>query len=91
LLAAGHDVIVYPEGTRSRDGRIGDFHRGAARLAALAGVPLVPAGITGTATLLPPGGRARRAPVAVRFGAPVAMRRGTPLPPPPPPPWVASP
>jgi 1-acyl-sn-glycerol-3-phosphate acyltransferase len=71
LLAAGHDVIVYPEGTRSRDGRIGDFHRGAARLAALAGVPLVPAGITGTRNLLPPGGssRPRRAPVAVRFGA----------------------
>jgi 1-acyl-sn-glycerol-3-phosphate acyltransferase len=73
LLAAGHDVIVYPEGTRSRDGRIGDFHRGAARLAALAGVPLVPAGITGTRTLLPPGGPARRAPVAVRFGAPLLL------------------
>jgi 1-acyl-sn-glycerol-3-phosphate acyltransferase len=27
LLAAGHDVIVFPEGTRSRDGQIGDFRR----------------------------------------------------------------
>ena len=73
LLAAGHDVIVYPEGTRSRDGDIGDFHRGAARLAAAAGAPLVPAGISGTRTLLPPGGppRPRRAAVTVRFGAPV--------------------
>jgi 1-acyl-sn-glycerol-3-phosphate acyltransferase len=76
LLAAGHDVIVYPEGTRSRDGGIGDFHRGAARLAALAGVPLVPAGITGTRTLLPPGGSACRAPVAVRFGAPIPALTG---------------
>jgi len=56
LLAAGHDVIVFPEGTRSRDGQIGDFRRGAARLAAAAGAPLVPAGISGTRALLPPAG-----------------------------------
>jgi 1-acyl-sn-glycerol-3-phosphate acyltransferase len=75
LLAAGHDVIVFPEGTRSRDGQTGDFHRGATRLAAAAGAPLVPAGISGTRTLLPPGGagRPRRAAVTVRFGAPVPM------------------
>jgi 1-acyl-sn-glycerol-3-phosphate acyltransferase len=76
LLAAGHDVIIFPEGTRSRDGRTGGFHRGAARLAATAGVPLVPAGLTGTGTLLPPGGsgrRPRRVAVIVRFGAPVSF------------------
>jgi len=74
LLAAGHDVIVFPEGTRSRDGRTGRFHRGAACLAAAAGVPLVPAGISGTGTLLPPDGagrRLRRGMVIVRIGAPV--------------------
>ena len=60
LLAAGRDVIVFPEGTRSRDGTIGEFHRGAARLAAAAGVPLLPAGISGTSALLPPGGSAAR-------------------------------
>jgi 1-acyl-sn-glycerol-3-phosphate acyltransferase len=76
LLAAGRDVIVYPEGTRSRDGQTGHFHRGAACLAAAAGVPLVPAGISGTAALLPPGRatrRPRRAAVIVRIGAPVII------------------
>jgi 1-acyl-sn-glycerol-3-phosphate acyltransferase len=76
LLVAGHDVIVYPEGTRSRDGQTGDFHRGAARLAAAAGVPLVPSGISGTGTLLPPDGttrRPRRAAVIVRIGVPVSI------------------
>jgi 1-acyl-sn-glycerol-3-phosphate acyltransferase len=76
LLAAGRDVIVFPEGTRSRDGRTGDFHRGAARLAAAAGVPLIPVGLSGTRTLLPPSGRhprLRRAAVTVRFGTPVSL------------------
>lgn len=45
-----------------------------ARLAAIAGVPVVPAGITGTRTLLPPGsGRPRRARVTVSFGIPIAV------------------
>lgn len=76
LLATGRDVIVFPEGSRSRDGRTAAFHRGAARLAAAAGVPLVPAGISGTGALLPPegsGGRPERTPVIVRFGGPVCV------------------
>jgi 1-acyl-sn-glycerol-3-phosphate acyltransferase len=77
LLAAGHDVIIFPEGSRSRDGRTGAFHRGAARLAMAAGVPLVPVAISETGTLLPPqdgtGRRPRRATVIVRIGAPVSV------------------
>ena len=76
LLAAGHDVVVYPEGTRSRDGRTGHFHQGAVRLAMAAGVPLVPAGISGTATLLPPDGsgrRPRRGVIMVRIGTPFSV------------------
>jgi 1-acyl-sn-glycerol-3-phosphate acyltransferase len=72
LLCAGHDVIVYPEGSRSRDGSIAAFHSGAGRLARAAGAPLVPVGIAGTRDVLPVHGRLRRAPVSVRIGAPVA-------------------
>jgi len=72
VLADGRDVIVFPEGTRSRDGRLGDFHTGAARLAASARVPLVPVGIHGTRDLLPVHGRPGRARVTVRIGEPTA-------------------
>jgi 1-acyl-sn-glycerol-3-phosphate acyltransferase len=71
LLAAGHDVIVYPEGSRSRDGSIARFHTGAAHLAGAARVPLVPVGIYGTRDLLPVHGRLHRARVSVHIGAPV--------------------
>lgn len=70
-LAHGRTVIVFPEGTRSRDGLVGPFRSGAARLADLAGVPLVPAGIVGTRDLLAVHGRLRRTRVRVRFGEPV--------------------
>jgi 1-acyl-sn-glycerol-3-phosphate acyltransferase len=70
MLGAGRDVIVYPEGTRTRDGSIGRFRTGAERLARQAGVPLVPVGIVGTRNLLPVHGRLRRGRIAVRVGAP---------------------
>lgn len=70
MLGAGRDVIVYPEGTRTRDGSVGRFHSGAERLARQAGAPLVPIGIVGTRDLLPVHGRLRRGRVAVRVGAP---------------------
>jgi membrane protein YqaA with SNARE-associated domain len=63
-------VVVYPEGTRG-GGEPGGFHTGAFRLAAAAGVPVVPVGIRGTADLLPKHGRLHRGPVAVRIGTPV--------------------
>ena len=71
LLRAGRTVVVFPEGTRSRDGSMGEFHRGAFRLAAAAGVPVVPVGIAGTRTLLPVAGSPKRSAVAVRIGRPL--------------------
>jgi 1-acyl-sn-glycerol-3-phosphate acyltransferase len=70
-LRAGRAVVVFPEGTRSRTGSVGEFHSGALRLAAEAGVPVVPVGIAGTRDVLPPHGRVRLRPVSVRVGEPL--------------------
>lgn len=73
LLRSGRAIVVFPEGTRSRTGELGEFRSGAARLAAAAGVPLVPVGITGTADLLPVHGRLRPAKTTVRIGSAVRV------------------
>ncbi|MFD5182925.1 1-acyl-sn-glycerol-3-phosphate acyltransferase [Streptomyces sp. NPDC058372] len=75
-LRAGRAVVLFPEGTRGSDGRLGTFHRGALLLAREAGVPVVPAGIAGTGRLLPKHGRLRPALVRVRVGAPLAPSAG---------------
>lgn len=71
LLEQGRIVVVYPEGTRSRDGRVGRFHSGAARIAGEAGVPIMPVSLLGTRGVLPVHGRLRRGRVLVRFHPPV--------------------
>lgn len=70
-LKAGRTVVLYPEGTRSTDGRIGEFRSGALRLARDCGVPIVPVAITGTADVLPKDGRYSPAPMRVDIGAPL--------------------
>lgn len=75
-LSDGWNVLLFPEGTRSRSGAFGPFKRGAARLLlsqTVSGreVRALPVGIRGAHESLPPGSRhpARRA-VLVRFGTP---------------------
>ncbi|MEM6109883.1 lysophospholipid acyltransferase family protein [Mycobacterium sp. 050272] len=70
-LKAGRTVVIYPEGTRSTDGTIGEFRSGAIRLARDCGVPIVPIAITGTADVLPKDGRYSPAPMHVQVGAPL--------------------
>ncbi len=55
LLQAGAAVMIFPEGERSRDGRVGRFKPGAFRLAVSLGVPVLPVTITGAHACWPPG------------------------------------
>ncbi|WP_436537358.1 lysophospholipid acyltransferase family protein [Actinoplanes sp. HUAS TT8] len=75
ILRAGGLVAVFPEGTRSPDGRLYRGRTGAVRLAAQAGVPVVPVGITGTDHIRPAGHRfPRPRPITLTFGLPIPVK-----------------
>jgi 1-acyl-sn-glycerol-3-phosphate acyltransferase len=72
LLAQGKALGIYPEGTRSPDGRLHKFRTGVARLALRTGAPVVPVGLVGTDRVLIPGDpRWYRRPVQVHYGPPL--------------------
>jgi len=72
LLGEGHALGIYPEGTRSPDGRLYKFKTGVARLALRSGAPVVPVGLIGTRDVQPPGGkRWHVSPVTVAYGTPL--------------------
>ncbi len=71
-LAAGDAVVMFPEGTRTRDGALQEFRSGAVFAARIAKVPIVPAAIRGSFRAWP---RERKFPrptkLAIRYGAPI--------------------
>ncbi len=73
-LKRGHVVLMFPEGTRTRDGAVGRMQGGPVTIAARAGVPIVPMAVDGAFEAWP---RARRLPrphpVRVACGAPIAI------------------
>jgi len=72
----GYSYLVFPEGTRSLDGRIQAFRRGGFFLALEAGAAIVPISIAGTFALMPKGSMfARSGRVRVRFHSPVPTQR----------------
>ena len=72
VLGRGEAFGIYPEGTRSRDGRLYRGRTGVAHLALTAGVPVVPVGLTGTQHVQPVGtSRPRVVPITVAFGQPI--------------------
>lgn len=77
VLRQGELFGIYPEGTRSRDGRLYRGHTGPARLALRAEVPIIPIGIIGAREVMPPDARFPnlRRPVTIRFGRPISVAR----------------
>lgn len=72
VLGRGGAFGIYPEGTRSRDGRIFRGRTGVAHLALETGAPVVPVGLQGTPDIQPIGtNRPRVAHATIRFGEPL--------------------
>jgi 1-acyl-sn-glycerol-3-phosphate acyltransferase len=76
ILESGDLFGIYPEGTRSHDGRLYRGRTGVARLALETGVPVIPVAVVGTDVVAPPGkkfGAITRP--SVRFGRPLDFSR----------------
>jgi 1-acyl-sn-glycerol-3-phosphate acyltransferase len=79
IVKAGKSIIIFPEGTRSLDGKLGRFKRGGFALAFEAGVPIIPMAISGgykvlrSGTLLLSPGR-----INLKIGKPINLKAGKP-------------
>jgi 1-acyl-sn-glycerol-3-phosphate acyltransferase len=79
LLSRGVPLLIFPEGTRSRDGSLGAFKPGAAALASSAEVPVLPVAVIGAHAAHPRGSnwpKPGRLPVGVVFGEPLTAFPG---------------
>ena len=79
VLKSGNLLGIYPEGTRSPDGRLYRGRTGVARLALAANVPVIPIGLHGTEDVMPKEAKLPKfrgnIPVRVRFGKPLDFSR----------------
>ena len=75
VLSQGWSLMIFPEATRSRSGRIGRFRHGAAELAGRHQVSVIPIRIDGTDRVLPPGvGWPRSGRIVVAIGEPIQRK-----------------
>lgn len=77
VLDSGELFGIYPEGTRSRSGKLHKGHTGVARLALRTGCPIVPVGIVGAVAIQPPDAKFPRLfrELTIRFGKPIDVSR----------------
>lgn len=74
ILKIGRPVVFFPEGGRSKSGKIQTFKTGIGMLGLMSGAPVVPARITGTYQSMPKGGPfPKRHRVMVQFGPPISV------------------
>jgi len=74
-LKRGRVVVVYPEGTRSRDGTLQRGQAGAGFFAVKAGVPVLPVYLRGTYEALTPGSKkVRLRKISIHFGSPLFFK-----------------
>ncbi|MGJ7921820.1 lysophospholipid acyltransferase family protein [Neobacillus sp. LXY-4] len=72
LVKEGHSIVLFPEGTRSKGGAVGEFKSGGFRIAADAQVPIVPIAINGTADVFEKNNRLiRPAKITLKIGRPI--------------------
>lgn len=73
-IRKGSSIVIFPEGTRSPDGKLQEFKTGGASLALMAQVPVVPVAILGTHEIMPKGSlRVRPRAVEIRIGDPIPV------------------
>jgi len=70
-LRKGRVLLIFPEGTRTIDGKLAEFKKGTAIMACELGIPVVPVGLKGAFEMWPRGGAFRLHPVEIVFGAPI--------------------
>lgn len=74
LVDRGWNVLIFPEGSRTRTGEMGHFKEGVGVMASRLRVPVVPVKVEGLFEILPSGRRLLRpGPAAVRFGPPLSF------------------
>jgi 1-acyl-sn-glycerol-3-phosphate acyltransferase len=78
LLASGQALMIYPEGKRTEDGKLGPAYTGAALLAMKSGVPIVPVGIIGTSQLKGKWWFLKRPIITLNIGQPFTLSASSP-------------
>ena len=84
LLKTGRNLLIFPEGRRTRNGAMNPFLNGAAYLSVKTAAPIIPAFIKGTGSILPPessrlrffGSGSQRKKLQIVFGHPIQEETG---------------